>query len=32
MKVAERKMLVDNVGRMAREGFTISDRKVRFGS
>ena len=32
IKVAERKMLVDNVGRMAREGFTISDRKVRFGS
>jgi phosphoribosylglycinamide formyltransferase-1 len=29
---AERKMVVDNVGRMAREGFTISDRKVRFGS
>ena len=32
IKVAERKMLVDSVGRMAREGFTISDRKVRFGS
>lgn len=32
IKVAERKMLVENVGRMAREGFTISDRKVRFGS
>jgi phosphoribosylglycinamide formyltransferase-1 len=31
IKVAERKMLVDTVGRMAREGFTISDRKVRFG-
>jgi len=31
IKVAERKMLVDSVGRMAREGFTISDRKVRFG-
>jgi phosphoribosylglycinamide formyltransferase-1 len=31
IKVAERKMLVDNVGRMAREGFTITDRKVRFG-
>lgn len=31
IKVAERTMLVDNVGRMAREGFTISDRKVRFG-
>ena len=32
IKVAERTMLVDYVGRMAREGFTISDRKVRFGS
>jgi len=32
IKIAERKMLVDSVGRMAREGFTISDRKVRFGS
>lgn len=31
IKVAERRMLVDNVGRMAREGFTISNRKVRFG-
>jgi phosphoribosylglycinamide formyltransferase 1 len=31
IKVAERRMLVDSVGRMAREGFTISDRKVRFG-
>jgi phosphoribosylglycinamide formyltransferase-1 len=31
IKVAERRMLVDCVGRMAREGFTISDRKVRFG-
>ena len=31
IKVAERTMLVDCVGRMAREGFTISDRKVRFG-
>jgi phosphoribosylglycinamide formyltransferase 1 len=31
IKVAERKMLVENVGRMAREGFTITDRKVRFG-
>ena len=31
IKVAERTMLVDNVGRMAREGFTITDRKVRFG-
>jgi phosphoribosylglycinamide formyltransferase-1 len=31
IKAAERAMLVDNVGRMARDGFTISGRKVRFG-
>jgi phosphoribosylglycinamide formyltransferase 1 len=31
IKAAERRMLVESVGRMAREGFTISDRKVRFG-
>jgi phosphoribosylglycinamide formyltransferase 1 len=31
IKAAERGMLVDCVGRMAREGFTITDRKVRFG-
>jgi len=31
IKVAERDMLVTCVGRMAREGFTITDRKVRFG-
>jgi phosphoribosylglycinamide formyltransferase-1 len=31
IKVAERQMLVASVGRMAREGFTITDRKVRFG-
>lgn len=31
IKVAEREMLVMCVGRMAREGFTITDRKVRFG-
>jgi phosphoribosylglycinamide formyltransferase 1 len=31
IKVAERAMLCECVGRMAREGFTISDRKVRFG-
>jgi phosphoribosylglycinamide formyltransferase 1 len=31
IKVAERAMLVEYVGRMAREGFTITDRKVRFG-
>ncbi len=31
IKVAERAMLVDSVGRMAREGFAIGDRTVRFG-
>lgn len=31
IKVAERAMLVDTVGRMAREGFSIDDRKVRIG-
>jgi phosphoribosylglycinamide formyltransferase 1 len=31
IKVAERAMLVDSVGRMAREGFTITGRKVRYG-
>lgn len=31
IKVAEREMLVESVGRMAREGFTVTDRKVRFG-
>lgn len=31
IKVAERAMLVEAVGRMARDGFTITDRKVRFG-
>ena len=31
IKVAERAMLVASVGRMAREGFTVVDRKVRFG-
>ena len=31
IKVGERRMLVDTVGRMAREGFTITDRKVRLG-
>jgi phosphoribosylglycinamide formyltransferase 1 len=31
IKVAERALLVDTVGRMAREGFTINDRKVRIG-
>ncbi len=32
IKVAERTMLVDTVGRMAREGFTITDRSVRIGA
>jgi phosphoribosylglycinamide formyltransferase-1 len=31
IKVAERAMLVATVGRMAREGFTVTDRKVRLG-
>ncbi len=31
IKVAERAMLVDTVGRMAREGFSVEGRKVRFG-
>jgi phosphoribosylglycinamide formyltransferase 1 len=31
IKVAEREMLVETVGRIAREGFTINDRKVRIG-
>jgi phosphoribosylglycinamide formyltransferase-1 len=31
IKVAERQMLVDTVGQMARDGFTITDRKVRLG-
>jgi phosphoribosylglycinamide formyltransferase-1 len=32
IKVAERAMLVETVGRMVREGFRITGRKVRFGS
>jgi phosphoribosylglycinamide formyltransferase-1 len=32
IKVAERTMLVETVGRIAREGFTITDRKVRIGT
>jgi phosphoribosylglycinamide formyltransferase-1 len=32
IKVAERAMLVDAVGRMARHGYTITDRKVRIGA
>ncbi len=31
IKVGERAMLVDTVGRMAREGFLIENRRVRFG-
>jgi phosphoribosylglycinamide formyltransferase-1 len=31
IKVAERAMLVDYVGRMARDGFTITGRRVRIG-
>ena len=31
IKTAERLMLVESVGRLAREGFTIHHRKVRFG-
>lgn len=32
IKVAERAMLVDCVGRMAREGFSICGRRMRFGA
>jgi len=32
IKVAERQMLVDTVGRMSRDGWTIEGRNVRFGS
>lgn len=32
IKVAERAMLVTAVGRMAREGFRVEDRRVRFGT
>ncbi len=31
IKAAEREMLVESVGRLARDGFTIEHRKVRFG-
>lgn len=31
IKVAERAMLVETVGRMAREGFTVEGRRVRYG-
>jgi phosphoribosylglycinamide formyltransferase-1 len=32
IKVAERALLVETVGKMVREGWTVSGRKVRFGS
>jgi phosphoribosylglycinamide formyltransferase-1 len=32
IKVAERQMLVDAVGRLAREGFVVDGRQVRFGN
>ena len=32
IKVAERAMLVESVGRMVREGFTVAGRRVRLGS
>ena len=32
IKAAEREMLVESVGRMAREGFVIEGRQVRFGT
>jgi phosphoribosylglycinamide formyltransferase-1 len=32
IKVAERSMLVESVGRMAREGFVVDGRRVRFGN
>jgi len=32
IKTAEREMLVDSVGRLAREGFVIDGRRVRIGS
>ena len=32
IKVAERAMLVDNVGRIAREGVSVAGRKVTFGA
>lgn len=31
IKVAERRMLVDAVGRMARQGWSVTDRRVRIG-
>jgi len=32
IKVAERQMLVDSIGRIAREGFRLEGRRVRFGA
>lgn len=32
IKVAERRMLVESVGRMVREGFVVEGRRVRFGA
>jgi len=32
IKVAERQMLVDSVGRLSREGFRVEGRRVRFGA
>ncbi|WP_205471417.1 phosphoribosylglycinamide formyltransferase [Nocardioides sp. SYSU D00038] len=32
IKVAERRMLVETVGRMAREGYVVEGRRVRFGT
>ena len=31
IKLAERSLLADTVGRMAREGWTVQGRKLRFG-
>jgi phosphoribosylglycinamide formyltransferase-1 len=31
IKAAERRQLVDTVGRMARDGWTVNERKVRLG-
>ena len=31
IKVAEREMLVESVGRMAREGWSVEGRRVRLG-
>ena len=31
IKVAEREMLVESIGRMAREGWSVDGRRVRLG-